>query len=215
MKHETLDQKKARRAVAARGKVVEIRDRRRFKTTPVPLGDGGVVAPRDAIGTIFTSRVFDVADEPVFKDGAHNSKIGGDVLVGRLKGAHIVTLTLEERATCPSACALWQTCYGNSMPHSRRWRHGPVLEARIETEIAELCTKHERVLVRLHVLGGLLQQSLRPLVVESLNQAPQSSRLRVHGVGARKRDRARHRSGTQAFAPAMVHPAQRPLWGVG
>lgn len=155
---ETIDQKKARRAEKARGKVAAIRDRRRFKLTPVPSGDAGITAKPDAQGTIFPSRVFDVADETVLKDGANNSKIGGDVLVGRLKGAKIFTLTLEERATCPSACALWSTCYGNSMPHSRRWRHGPALENKIEAELAALCAKNALVLIRLHVLGDFYSE---------------------------------------------------------
>jgi hypothetical protein len=150
MKHETLDQKKARRADAARTKV---RDRRRFKLTPVPLGEGGIVARANATGTIFPSRVFDVTDEAVLKDGAHNSKIGGDVLVGRLKGAKIFTLTLEERATCPRSCAVWTECYGNSMPHSRRWKHGSLFERKLAEEVADLCAKHEKVLIRLHILG--------------------------------------------------------------
>lgn len=150
MKTETLDQKKARRAVAARAKV---RDRRRFKLTPVPLGEGGVVASSDATGTIFPSRVFEVGDESVLKDGAHNSKIGGDVLVGRLKGARIFTLTLEERATCPRSCEVWTSCYGNSMPHSRRWKHGPAFEKKLTEEVASLCEQHEKVLIRLHILG--------------------------------------------------------------
>ena len=150
MKPETLDQKKARRAEVARGK---IRDRRRFKLTPVPLGEGGVIAPTDATGTIFPSRVFDVTDEAVLKDGAHNSKIGGDVLVGWLKGARIFTLTLEERATCPRTCEVWTTCYGNSMPHSRRWKHGPAFERKLAEEVADLCRQHDKVLIRLHVLG--------------------------------------------------------------
>ena len=48
--------------------------------------------------------------ENVLKCGRNNSKIGGDVLVGRLRGARIFTLTLEERATCPRSCAMWRAC---------------------------------------------------------------------------------------------------------
>ena len=39
------------------------------------------------------------------------------------------------------------------MQHARRWRHGPELMDRITAELDELCRVHERVLVRLHVLG--------------------------------------------------------------
>ena len=36
-----------------------------------------------------------------------NKKLGKVVKVGRLQGARIFTLTLEERATCPTTCAHW------------------------------------------------------------------------------------------------------------
>jgi hypothetical protein len=181
MKIETIDQKKARRAVAARKKVGEIRDRRRFKLTPVPTGGGGVIAPADATGTIFPSRVFDTSDENVLKDGAHNSKIGGDVLVGRLKGAKVFTLTLEERATCPRSCAVWQQCYGNSMPHSRRWRHGPAFEAKLTGEVAALCAEHKTVLIRLHILGDFYSEAYVALWGELLSRHPN---LHVFGFTA-------------------------------
>ena len=144
-------EKKEAKAVAGAAKV---RDRRRFKSVPVPFGDPAIRASKDAEGSIFPTRVFDpVPDEWTLKDGSNNSKIGGDVLVGWLKGARIYTLTLEERATCPRSCALWEGCYGNAMQYARRWRHGPELEARIREDVAELCASFDKVLVRLHVLG--------------------------------------------------------------
>lgn len=143
-----------RKAAAAKTKSGAVRDRRRFKTVPVPMGDPSVMANRNATATIFPGRVFEPSpEESLLKDGCNASKIGGDVLVGWLKGARIYTLTLEERATCPRACAHWQSCYGNSMPHARRWRHGPELVNQLEREITDLCQRHERVLIRLHVLG--------------------------------------------------------------
>ena len=39
------------------------------------------------------------------------------------------------------------------MQWPKRWKHGPELESRIEAEVADLCARHENVLVRLHVLG--------------------------------------------------------------
>jgi hypothetical protein len=170
MKPETLDQKKARRTAEAREKVVKIRDRRRFKTTSVPTGEVGIVARANAVGTIFPSRVFEPNDEePLLKDGAHNSKIGGDVLVGRLKGAKIFTLTLEERATCPRTCEVWTTCYGNAMPHSRRWKHGPEFEHRLAAEVEALCRQHDKVLIRLHVLGDFYSADYLDLWLRLLN----------------------------------------------
>lgn len=139
---------------AAQKKAAAVRDRRRFKVTPVATGNPSRLYDPDAKGTKFPGKVLDPdGSEAVLKDGANNSKIGGDVLVGWLRGAHIVTLTLEERATCPKSCGLWQACYGNAMPHSRRWRHGDALLERLKVEIADLCAGHETVLVRLHVLG--------------------------------------------------------------
>lgn len=153
-RYDKAAQIKERRAAASRGKV---RDRRRFKTSAVAMGKPSKIAPADVCDegrTLFPSRVFEPTDaERVFKDGCNNSKIGGDVLVGRLKGAKIFTLTLEERATCPRSCDEWRSCYGNAMQHARRWSHGPALEARIKEEIQYLCRVHEKVLVRLHVLG--------------------------------------------------------------
>lgn len=128
-------------------------DRRRFKKAPVAIGTPSKLAPANAKRTIFESRVFEVADENVLKDGSSNAKIGGDVLVGWLEGARIYTLTLEERATCPSTCFHWKSCYGNAMQFARRWKHGKPLMEKIEAELPELLARHERILIRLHVLG--------------------------------------------------------------
>lgn len=153
-RHDGRDKAALKKEASAAARVSKVADRRRFRTVPVPMGRPANTAPADAAGTIFPLRVFDPIDgEAVLKDGSSNAKIGGDVLVGWLEGARIVTLTLEERATCPQSCPLWRGCYGNSMQHPRRWRHGPKLERRIEREVADLCAAHGRVLVRLHVLG--------------------------------------------------------------
>ena len=127
----------------------EARDRRRFKSSPVPTGAPAVVT--EAERSIFPGTV--TAEGTALKDGAHNSKIGGDVLVGFLKGVRILTLTLEERATCPRSCAQWKSCYGNAMPQAHRQRHGPELEARLAAELEEHLAAAPAVLVRLHVLG--------------------------------------------------------------
>ena len=91
----------------------------------------------------------------VLVSGHSNIKIGRDVRRGKLKGYWIYTLTLEERATCPSTCHHWITCYGNGMPFAKRLRHGPELLIAIEKQIRQLIsTKGRRgILVRLHALG--------------------------------------------------------------
>ena len=152
-----------KRAARADRSVSKVTDRRRFKTVPVPMGDPAFSLPEDHESVVnamprFPSRVFDPADpdtysDTILKDGCHNSKIGGDVSVGNMKGAHIVTLTLAERATCPRSCAFWNTCYGNADPHAKRWLPGQALLDRLDAELADLCARHPAVLVRLHYLG--------------------------------------------------------------
>jgi transposase-like protein len=169
----TGDKAADKRAARVADGVELVRDRRRFKTVPVPFGNLSRIAPADTKGTVFSSRVLDVSDdEAVLKDGSSNAKIGGDVLKGGLRGARIFTLTLEERATCPRSCALWQGCYGNSMQHSRRWRHGPALEARIRDEVATNCRLFGRILVRLHVLGDFYSETYLQMWADLLDLHP-------------------------------------------
>lgn len=88
------------------------------------------------------------------KNGRNSRKIGRRVEKGRLTGAEIYTLTLEERATCSRACPTWRSCYGNGMPYAQRLVHGPELEAVLWDELHALQNRHPRgFLVRLHVLG--------------------------------------------------------------
>ncbi len=162
-----------RRQANAEKAVEKFRDRRRHKTTPVPSGTPLKLARSDAQGTMFPTMVFDpVEHEAVLKDGCNSSKIGGDVLVGWLKGAKIFTLTLEERATCPETCSLWRACYGNGMHFARRWRHGAALEKAIEQEISDLCRQHTKVLVRLHVLGDFYSFDYLALWVRLVDEHP-------------------------------------------
>jgi len=132
-----------------------LKDRRRIKEAPIATGQGGRTAEQGIEGTMHKRTVLDPATthHEVLKEGRWNSKIGGDVLVGPLKGAVIYTLSLEERATCPRSCDHWLTCYGNSMQHAHRWKHGKALMARLRQELADLCDEFEHVLIRLHVLG--------------------------------------------------------------
>lgn len=134
--------------------VKRVFDRRRFKTTAVPTGEVKVEVDSSKKGTIFPERVQNPRPgEAVLKEGRWNSKIGGDVLVGHLRGAKILTLTLEERATCPRSCELWTRCYGNGMHYSTRYRLTPALLSRIREELTDWCSKEDAVLVRLHILG--------------------------------------------------------------
>jgi hypothetical protein len=140
-------------AVRAAPTVARVRDIRRSLIGAVPDGTPNRIIP-GLTRTQFPSMVRDAAlEETILKGGENISKIGGVVLVGPLKGARIVSLALEERATCPRSCAVWDYCYGNNMPRLQRYNPGPALEAKITMEIVSLCERHEKVLVRLHILG--------------------------------------------------------------
>jgi hypothetical protein len=170
--YRSIDERKEQRAAKQRAKVADIRDRRRFKDTPVPTGEIKRLGRAGLTGSIFPSKVKSYTpndDEVILKDGAHNCKIGGDVHVGSLKGSRIVTLSLEERATCPKACLHWRSCYGNSMGHARRWRVTDLLLVGIENEVRELTDKHEKLLVRLHVLGDFPNQDYVDFWAEMLH----------------------------------------------
>lgn len=105
--------------------------------------------------TIFPTTVIAPADAPrLLVSGANQRKLGDRVTKGPWAGMPIYCLTLEERATCPTGCHNWAKCYGNSMPWSRRLRHGPDLEDGLHRELAALQLRHRAgFVVRLHILG--------------------------------------------------------------
>lgn len=105
--------------------------------------------------TIYPTTVVGMAGlERMFVSGENHWKIGDRITKGPLKGFPIFTLTLEERATCPSACRHWRSCYGNHMHLARRLRHGPEFEERIGHELAVLQSRFPKgFAVRLHILG--------------------------------------------------------------
>ena len=82
-----------------------------------------------------------------------NDKLGKKVTRGKLQGAKIYTVTLEERATCTSDCEHWLDCYGNNMPFAHRIKASPKIMDRISEDLDELDDKGKKYLVRLHVLG--------------------------------------------------------------
>lgn len=137
--------------------------------------------------TLFPSRVEDPDQRPrLLIDGHSSRKIGQKVMKGRWKGFPIFTLTLEERATCPRACAQWATCYGNSMNWARRIRHGRALEERLWEELAEKQRRHPGgFVVRLHVLGDFYSEDYAELWAEALEAYPA---LHVFGYTAHAPD---------------------------
>lgn len=106
--------------------------------------------------TLFPGRVVSALKATRFLKSGHNSrKIGRTVQKGRLKGAPIFTLTLEERKTCPSDCVHWRNCYGNKMHWPERVEGRDIwFQSRLWREVGDLSSKYpDGFLVRLHVLG--------------------------------------------------------------
>ena len=105
--------------------------------------------------TMYPKTVTDPArSKRVLVSGMNSRKLGSKIVKGAWRGFPIYALTLEERATCPTSCFHWRTCYGNAMHLARRHRHGPELEAILNQELAVLSRAHpEGFAVRLHILG--------------------------------------------------------------
>lgn len=91
----------------------------------------------------------------MLKRGKQNAKLGDKVTVKKWKGMTMYSLTLEERATCPSDCEQWDNCYGDNMPFGHRFDHtDPSFLPMLESQLHELNDKHPNgFVVRLHVLG--------------------------------------------------------------
>jgi len=92
----------------------------------------------------------------LLKSGKWSSKIGDVAMKGKWKGFPLLTLTLEERATCPRTCLEWDTCYGNNLGHTtiERIFDDGFLELILHAEIARKAAQHpDGFAVRLHVLG--------------------------------------------------------------
>lgn len=136
--------------------------------------------------TLFPSRV-KVPDFSgmLFKSGKNNRKIGSHVTKGMWTGMPVYTLTLEERATCPTICEHWADCYGNHMQWPTRHKAGAELERVISGQIATLARKHDGgFVVRLHVLGDFYSPAYVRLWGIMLGFRPQ---LHVYGYTRREK----------------------------
>ena len=98
-------------------------------------------------------------DSRLLKPAKDNGKLGKNGRskvwrAGAFRGMPLYSLTLEERATCDTACQAWKVCYGNNMPFAHRFQAGDDLTRGLEIELGQLDRKHpEGYSVRLHILG--------------------------------------------------------------
>jgi len=130
--------------------------------------------------TLFRKSVFDPADYPYkFIKPDTGSKLGKKVRKGKWKGMRFYTLTLEERATCDSACEHWLDCFGNNMPFAHRFKATSSLTSKMESNLDELDLKHPNgYVVRLHILGDFFSV---PYVKWWGRQLAKRSSLNIYG----------------------------------
>ena len=149
---------------------------RRF-ITHKPPGNPKVIAPGHpaAVGahTVYPHTLRAPKGEFVLKTGQNSRKIGAMVTKGKWAGMPIFTLTLEERATCPTHCAEWLSCYGSKMNWAVRYRHGRDLVLALGDHLALLEAQYPRgFVVRLHVLGDFYSAEYAAQWVSWLNDIP-------------------------------------------
>lgn len=162
---------------------------RRFKEHTAPLHRVlRLAADHPAVTegrSLFPGRVaVPSASAPVLRSGHHNRKIGAWVEKGKWAGMPILTLTLEERATCPRGCRHWLDCYGGQMQWPVRNASGPELEGRLEIELGRLQGRYPAgFVVRLHVLGDFMTVAYVERWLGWLDRFPA---LRVFGYTARQ-----------------------------
>jgi hypothetical protein len=160
---------------------------------------GAKVEPEKAVGldvdhpavregrSLFPSKVVSPADSPrLFVSGRNNSKLGGMVTKGPRRGWPIYQLSLEERATCPRSCHVYELCYGNSSHLSRRHRNDEHLIPMMKAELRLLASIHpDGFLVRLHTLGDFYSVDYVVAWAMMLRELPA---LHVFGYTARSED---------------------------
>jgi hypothetical protein len=176
----------ARWALRRSGEGAPPRPKRRF-TDHTPAGNPYVLAvdhPAVIQGrTLFGARRARSAHlDRLLKGGENNRKIGGNVTKGHLRGAAVFTLTLEERATCPASCAHSRDCYGNAMNWPQRVQPDSDLMPLLDAELRKLCARHDKVLIRLHVLGDFYSAEYVRFWRGALDRHPG---LHIYGYTAR------------------------------
>lgn len=141
--------------------------------------------PADATTTKFPTRILQVDQMAnLLVSGHSNIKIGRDVRVGKLKGYWLYTLSLTERATCPTACAHWRDCYGNNMPFAKRVDHtDPRFLGALRANVERLLAVRTRpgIIVRLHALGDFYSEAY---VAFWMNLLREHERLVIYGYTA-------------------------------
>ncbi len=123
----------------------------------------------------------------MLKPGSNNKKLGWTVTTKKWQGAKLYSLTLEERASCPTTCEQWNNCYGRSMPFAHRFDHKhPDFLTLLADNVRSVCEKHpEGVVIRLHVLGDFFSVDYVRFWTRMMNEHP---KLYLFGYTHHKHD---------------------------
>jgi hypothetical protein len=126
----------------------------------------------------------------ILKSVAENNKLGkGGCIVtkGRWAGMPMYQMSLEERATCPSTCKQWASCYGNNMAFAHRIDHThPDFLDMLDAEIAVLAKRYRHgFIIRPHVLGDFYSPEYTAFWIE---QTAKHNNLRIFGFTHWERD---------------------------
>ena len=136
--------------------------------------------------TIHTRYVVPVEGKVILKPANTNDKLGkGSYVIrkGAWRGFPLFSVTLQERATCPSDCLRWAQCYGNGMAYAHRFEHGPEFEAQLLREVEATARLYPHgFAVRLHILGDFYSVEYVRQWQDMLQRFPN---LHVYGYTAR------------------------------
>lgn len=138
--------------------------------------------------TLFPSTLVGAMASPRFLVSGHNNpKLGKQFRKGPWTGMPLFHVTLEERATCPRSCSLWDGCYGNSMHLARRHDHrDPAFMDALKAEVLTAARAYPKgLVVRLHTLGDFYSLEYVRLWADLIDAHPN---LRVFGYTARRED---------------------------
>ena len=126
----------------------------------------------------------------ILKSVDHNGKIGkGGCIVtkGKWVGMPMFQMSLQERASCPSTCKQWASCYGNNTAFAHRIDHcHPDFWPTLEAEINTLAKRYRHgFVIRPHVLGDFYSAEYLAFWIEQTALHPN---LHVFGFTHWERD---------------------------
>ncbi len=147
-----------------------------------------IQAAIDEKRSLYQKNVKNPLEHTVLKSAEFNNKLGkGKKIIqkGAWKGFPLFYLTLEEYATCPT-CIHHDDCYGLKMRFAHRFKHGLMLQNKLNVELRELFQKYDKIAIRLHVLGNFYSESYIKFWQNKLKQYPG---LHIFGYTAHWQDK--------------------------